>query len=305
MNRILLLMVGSIAVLALVGGLLIRGDRSFLSGATEERELVLHCAASNRAVMESIRQAYEEEFGRSVQVQYGPSQTLLSSIEVSGMGDLYLPADDSYLDVATEKGLIAETLSIARMRAVIAVPAGNPKSIDSFDDLLRDDVRVVLANPETAAIGKVTKQTLLQLGRWQELEEVNQAFRATVTEVANDVAIGAADAGIVYDAVLSTYDNVNYVVIPELAEAASDIAVGLLGSSTQPTKALHFARYLSAEDRGLEHYETFGFQVCSAEAQPVMTSEGFRWGFRSQADSRLTDGVASRRDAEPSIRSGN
>ena len=65
---------------------------------------MLFCAASNRAVMEAIRADYEREFGRSIQIQYGASQTLLSSMEVSGSGDLYLPADDSFLEIAREKG---------------------------------------------------------------------------------------------------------------------------------------------------------------------------------------------------------
>ncbi len=42
--------------------------------------------------MDAIRSEYEREFNRSVQIQYGPSQTLLSSIELSKTGDLFLPA---------------------------------------------------------------------------------------------------------------------------------------------------------------------------------------------------------------------
>ncbi len=60
-------------------------------------------AASNRAVMEAIIAQYKEECGREVQVQFGPSQTLLSSLEVSGKGDLFLPADSSYVDMAKKR----------------------------------------------------------------------------------------------------------------------------------------------------------------------------------------------------------
>ena len=68
------------------------------------KEVSLFCAASNRAVMEEIRAAYEEETGRRVVIQYGPSQTLLSQLEIAKTGDLYLPADDSFLKVGREKG---------------------------------------------------------------------------------------------------------------------------------------------------------------------------------------------------------
>ncbi|MEQ1831022.1 MAG: substrate-binding domain-containing protein, partial [Pirellula sp.] len=118
--------------------------RSSISGShSETKSLVLFCAASNRGVMEDIRKEYEKEFSRSVQIQYGASQTLLSSMEVSGVGDLYLPADDSFIEMGNQKQLLSEALPIAKMRGVVAVRNGNPKGIRSFSDLLRADVRLV------------------------------------------------------------------------------------------------------------------------------------------------------------------
>ncbi len=70
MNRILLAVSGSIAVLFASVFLLGRTDvtrRSSNRGPTDP--LVMFCAASNRAVMESIRAEYENEFGRSIQNQ--------------------------------------------------------------------------------------------------------------------------------------------------------------------------------------------------------------------------------------------
>lgn len=261
MNRMYVLMAGSLIVL--IGLVLMLGGKD--QPTTSGRTVMLHCAASNRAVMESIREAYEKEYARSVEIQYGPSQTLLSSIEVAKQGDLYLPADDSYLAMGLKKGLIAETIPIAKMQAVITVPKGNPKSIDSLDDLLRDDVRVVLASPDSAAIGKVVRETLTSLGKWDDLDQATKAFRGSVHEVANDVALGAADAGIVYDAVLHTYPDLTFVEIPELADAASRIAVGVIASTENSADALHFARYISAADRGLKHYNDFGFRVSGGD----------------------------------------
>ncbi len=235
------------------------------ASANRGSALMVYCAASNRAVMESIREAYETEHAIRIDVQYGPSQTLLSSIEVSGAGDLYLPADDSYLVLAKEKNLVAETLPIAHMRAVVAVAKGNPKAIDSCDDLIRDDVRLVLASPATAAIGKVGRDALRQAGRWRAVKGACTAFRTTVNEVAADVAIGAADAGIVYDAVLHSYQDVEMIELPELSPASSNVAVGVLRQTKQPDAAWSFARYLAAKDRGLQHYRRFGFRVSAKD----------------------------------------
>lgn len=261
MNRTIALLAGSLVVLVGIGFMLRTKKGPTASGTT----VVLHCAASNRAVMESIRKEYEEEFDRKVEIQYGPSQTLLSSIEVTSFGDLYLPADDSYMEMAAEKGLVAETIPIAKMQAVIVVAKGNPKSIASMDDLLRDDVRVVLASPDSAAIGKVVRQTLENVGLWSDLDNAKKAYRATVNEVANDIALGAADAGIVYDAVLHTYPALSSVEVPELEGTASQVSIGVIASTKQSANALHFARFVSAKDKGLLHYKDHGFRVSGGD----------------------------------------
>ncbi len=267
MNRSFWISSGFVVAFAALIVMLVRFEPSRTSGVTASGEpVMLFCAASNRAVMEAIVAEYKEDFGRSVDIQYGPSQTLLSSVEISGAGDLYLPADDSYLEMGKEKELISEVLPIARMQGVIAVKRGNPLSIKSYQDLLREDVRFVQASADASAIGSITRKVFQKLDRWSELEKATVAHRATVTEAANDVVIGAADATIVYDAVLHTYPDLEYVEIDELSDVASQVSVGVIASSKQPQAALHFARYLSAKDRGLLEYAKHGFRVSGGDA---------------------------------------
>jgi len=239
-----------------------------------EGSLVVYCAASNKSVLEAIRADYEKAYGTPLQIQYGASQTLLASLEVAKTGDLYLPADDSYLTVAKGKGLIAEEFQLARMQAVVAVAKGNPKRIEKLADLHRDDVRLAQANPDVAAIGKMTRQTLGKTGDWDKLHSRTMVYKTTVNEVANDVKVGAVDAGIVYDAVLHDYPTLQAVAIAELADAQAHVAVAVLKSSKQPQSALHLARYLAAKDRGLVKYREFGFQPAQGDPwseQPELT----------------------------------
>ena len=226
---------------------------------------MLFCAASNRAAMEAIRADYERECGRSVDIQYGPSQTLLSSIEVSHTGDLYLPADHSFIDTARDEELIAEVLPLASMQAVVAVPRDNPKSIRSFEDLLKPGIRLVQANPDAAAIGKLTREQLTEQGLWEKLSDVTTAYRTTVNEAANDVVVGAADAAIVYDAVLHTYPALTAIELPEFERAVSKVSIAVIKTSQQPEAGLHFARYVTARDRGLKRYTEQGFKVIKGD----------------------------------------
>jgi ABC-type molybdate transport system substrate-binding protein len=86
-------------------------------------------------------------------------------------------------------------------------------------------------------------------------------FKPTVNDVANDVKLGAVDAGIVWDVTVALYSELEAVVVPELSSARSEVSVCVLQSSTQPTEALRFARYLSARDRGLRRFQESGFEV--------------------------------------------
>jgi molybdenum ABC transporter molybdate-binding protein len=268
-----LAMLASLAILGVLGASLLRGPTAATQVAGPE-PLIIYCAASNKSVFEAIRADYEREYKTPLHVQYGPSQTLLASLEISGAGDLYLPADDSYLAMARGKRLLAEQFPLAQMQAVIAAPRGNPKKIKSLDDLLQNDVNIAQASPEGAAIGKLTREVLTAAGKWDELHARTTVYKTTVNEVANDVKVGAVDAGIVFDAVLHDYESLEGVVIPELAGVKAKIAVAVLKSSRRPKQALHFARYMAAREKGLARYREFGFQPAAGDAwseQPKIT----------------------------------
>ncbi|MEX0642305.1 MAG: substrate-binding domain-containing protein, partial [Pirellulales bacterium] len=158
--------------------------------------------------------------------------------------------------------------------ASVAVAKGNPKRITKWEDLMRADVRVAQASPESTAIGKLTRDRLSAAGHWDPLHALTTVYKTTVNEVANDVAVGAVDAGIVFDAVLHTYDAVDAVELPELSDVRANVAASVLKSSRQPRQALHFARYLSARDKGLVRYRELGYEPAEGDAwceQPEVT----------------------------------
>ena len=253
-----------VALGILIASMLPRGQSQ--SGAATGQPLMIYCAASNKSVMEAIRGDYEKAYGTKLQIHYGASQTLLASLEVSKSGDLYLPADDSYLDIARKRKLLTDELPLAEMRAVVAVAKGNPKNIRTLADLERKEVRLAQANPEAAAIGKLTRKALSDLGNWDAIDAHTTVYKTTVNEVANDVKVGSVDAGIVYDAVLHDYPTLESIELPELSGAKAQVAVAVLKSSAHPQQAAHLARYLAANDKGLARYREFGFQTVAGDA---------------------------------------
>lgn len=253
-------------------------------------ELVLFCAAGMRAPLEKIAEDYNVECGGKVAIQYGGSNTLLSQIEVGKTGDLYLAADDWYLAQATNKTLVRETIPLAEMEAVVAVPKGNPLGIASLDDLL--SVRLAIASPDQAAIGNVTRELLEAAARWDEIEEhAHEAgvFRPTAGEVANDVRLGSVDAGFVWDAVARQYPNLEILELPELDSGASQIGIGILTCTRNAAAALKFARYVAASDRGLPLFDELGYAIV----------DGDRW--QPTPELLLYAGAVSRPALEPIV----
>jgi len=163
-------------------------------------DLFIYCAAGMRYPMDEIVKNYKQEYGVDLQVQYGGSNTLLSQLEVSKSGDLYLAADESYIHKAQQQGLAREVIPVATMRPVIAIRRDAKQKIHSVDDLLQPGLRIACGNPDAAAIGKSTKSLLEKSQHWSPLvKQINKngVFKPTVNEVANDVKLGSVDAGII------------------------------------------------------------------------------------------------------------
>ena len=264
----LYVVLGSIVVLAVLIFLLL-WKPGVDSRQVSSQPLVLYCAAGVNPPVAEVVKDYQDQLGVTVSVQYGGSGTLLSNLRVAQTGDLYLAADASYIQIARAQGLIAETIPLATQRPVIASAKGNPKKINSAKDLLREDVRVALGNPDAASIGKQTEAALRKAGLWENLKQAVQSrgvFKPTVNDVANDVKIGTVDAGVVWDAVARQYPELEIVApLTDDPNFAMEITVAVLRSSRHPTKALRFARYLSARDKGGKVFERHHYAVVEGD----------------------------------------
>lgn len=250
---------------ALVALLAFDRDAWFGPRRDRSRPLVVYCAAGLKGPVEAVARQYGEAFGVEVQLQYGPSNVLLASLQVNDKGDLYIPADDSYVKTARDKELVAEAVPLATMRPVLAVKRGNPKQVRSLDDLLTRDLRVAQANPEAAAIGKVSRAALERSGQWAALEKRVVVTKPTVTDVAGDVALGAVDAGIVWDVTVRQVEGLEVVPAAAFQNVSAQVSACVARRSSQPTNALHFARYLAAREVGLPKFAATGFEVVDGD----------------------------------------
>jgi len=256
----------SLAAIAVLVALL--RDRGPARGPSTDatNPLLVFCAAGIKVPVEAAARDFERETGERVQLQYGGSGTLLGNLRVAEAGDVYVPADASYIEAGRGFGVLAEVVPLARQRPVILVAKGNPKGIRAIEDLGRDGVRVSFANPEAASVGRSVRALLQASGRWTALEARIAVFKPTVNDVANDVKLGAVDAGIVWDALAAQYPDLDVVRVPAFDDAAETLHAAVLKSSRRPTVALRFLRFLAARDRGAGIFAASGYEALPGDA---------------------------------------
>ncbi|MGA2068169.1 MAG: substrate-binding domain-containing protein [Thermoguttaceae bacterium] len=265
-----LLAVASLAAMAVLGASLWMLTRPGPRQTSDD--LLLLCTNAFLSTARDVAADYQQEYGVRIDLDTDSSGALLSKLRLAGdRVDLYLAAEESFIRAARRQGLVAEILPVARQRVVVGVAPGNPKRIAAFADLLKDEVRVVLPNPELTAVGKGAARAV-GTRQWEALLErrrradTHMSFVGTVSEAAQAVELGAADAAVLWDATAREF-GLEPVELPEFREVQETAWLGVASASRRPTAALHFARYLTARDRGEQAVRAHHFQpIADADA---------------------------------------
>tara|TARA_R110002096_G_scaffold376724_9_gene570515 strand:- start:12916 stop:13749 length:834 start_codon:yes stop_codon:yes gene_type:complete len=223
--------------------------------------LMVFCAAGIQKPAVAIAHQYLEEYGVEVQLQFGGTGTLLSQVQISNQGDLFIAADDSAVQSARDSGAVVEVIPLARQYPVMAVASGNPKGVATLHDLLREDIRVAVGNPEATSIGKATKRGLGD--EWAALAGKVAVMKPTVTEIAADLKVGAVDVAVIWNSTIPQFKGLEAIRIPEFDAETDNVSVTVLTASKQPAEALKFARYLAAPEKGQSVFKAMGFETIS------------------------------------------
>ncbi len=219
-------------------------------------ELTVLCAAGLRKPAETCAATFTKETGIAVRFQFGGSGQLIGQLATGVPADLFLPADGTYLTIGREKKLLREAIPLAGQHPVLAVAAGNPKAIAGLDGL-KPGLKYALASPEAASLGRTLQAGLGE--RWAALAAGAAVLKPTVTELLNDLQVGAVDAAIVWNATVTGMKNVQVVEDPALARLNERALATVVAASPRPTQALAFARWLASPEHGNPAWAAAGF----------------------------------------------
>jgi molybdate transport system substrate-binding protein len=186
---------------------------------------------------------------------YGSSSTLATQIVNGAPADVFASADETNMKKVADAALVeGSALVFATNRLQIAVAPGNPKGIASLADLARRDLVVVLAAPSVPA-GRYALDALGKAG----VSLVPASQELDVRAVLNKVALGEADAGIVYVTdVISAAGRVAGVDIPEQHQVVARYPVATLRDSRTGRVTSLFVEFLRGPD-GQRVLGSFGF----------------------------------------------
>lgn len=155
----------------------------------ESEPLVVYAASSLSGVADAI--------DPSAEVVFGGSNDLAAQIRDGAGAGVFLAASAAPVEQLRAEDLVESPFVFASNRLVVVVPADNPSGAMTLVDLTRAGMKVVLG-AEGVPIGDYAREALAAAGLQEALAQV-VSLEEDVKGVLGKVALGEADAGIVYD----------------------------------------------------------------------------------------------------------
>jgi molybdate transport system substrate-binding protein len=209
------------------------------SAAGESREMNVFAAASLTEVFTRIGDEFTAAHPDvTIAFNFAGSNDLVTQLQQGAPADVLATADTTTMYKAGD--LVDEPCPFAANKLVVAVAPGNPKGITGLADLSRKDLKVVLAAPEVPA-GKYATEILSRTG--VQVEPVS--LEVTVKGVVTKIALGEADAGIVYITdVTAANGEIEDVVIPDDQNVVAVYPLGPVAASGLPADAAAFIDFV-------------------------------------------------------------
>jgi molybdate transport system substrate-binding protein len=228
------------------------------SPTTASSSLMVYCGAGMRKPMDEIGSVFEDQYGVTVDYNYAGSNALLSQMELTQIGECYMPGATKYIDIAAEKGFIEYKQNVCYHIPVITVPTGNPANITCLGDFARDDVKLVWGDPEVAAIGNAGVKILEKNGLYNSTWPNVIATLPTMNEVMMQIAMGQADASVNWWDTVKFVEEIDVVEIPKEQNIIKIVPIGTTTFSEDEETAKQFVDFVASEE-GKAIFEKQGF----------------------------------------------
>jgi len=236
----------------------------------EQKIITAFCGSASKPAMEEAAQAFEQETGIKVYLNFSGSGTMLSQMKLSKSGDLYIPGSPDYMVMAEHDGLV-ETESvkiISYLVPAILIQHGNPKNIQTLSDLARPGIKVGVGNPKAVCVGLYAHEILKYNNLLDEAGKNIVTFGESCSKTASLVALKSVDAVIGWR-VFSRWhpDTIDVVYLkPEQIPRLAYIPGAISTFAEDRESAQKFLGFL-VSPQGQEIYRKWGYIATESEAR--------------------------------------
>ena len=222
--------------------------------AAGDRELIVFAASSLTSAFTDLAEAYEEgNPGVRVLFNFAGSSQLAAQLAEGVPGDVFASANTAQMLAAIDAGRVeaGSQFPFVTNRLTVIVPADNPARIDALEDLSHPGIALILA-VEGVPVREYTDAMVATLPA-----DFRAGFYANVVseednvrQVAAKIALGEADAGIVYtsDVTPDLAGRVLQIDIPDEQNVFIAYPIAPLADATHPETARAFVDFVLSPD---------------------------------------------------------
>ncbi len=240
------------------------GTRQAGENGSEPQEITVFAASSLIDAFTELAEAFEEQNeGVAIILNFAGSSQLAAQLSEGVPADVFAPANPAQMQAVVDAGRIeagSEKLFVSNRLTVIA-PAENPAGITALEDLAQPGVQMILA-VEGVPVRQYTNEIVAALPADFQAQFYGNLVSEedNVRQVAAKVALGEADAGIVYtsDVTPDIATQVVQIPIPEAQNVVAAYPIAPLVDAPAPTLAQDFIDFVLS-DEGQAILANWGF----------------------------------------------
>lgn len=176
---------------------------AFTPGLSAQRPPVVAAAADLNVTLTEIARQFERDTGQRVDTVFGSSGTLTRQIQDGAPFELFLSADEAFIDTLASAGLTRGRGTLYGVgRIVLFAPTGSPldpsQGLAGLARLVAGGGvrRFAIANPEHAPYGRAAEAALRTQGLWAALQP-HLVFGENVAQAAQFATSGNTVGGII------------------------------------------------------------------------------------------------------------